>query len=64
QAEILERMERLEASSDAKFDKLYTVMAVLISQSPQKQPHGAGTGSRPPFQVRNVKLEFRWHERA
>ncbi|PNX88023.1 hypothetical protein L195_g044123, partial [Trifolium pratense] len=54
QATILERMERLEASSDAKFDKLYAAMDVLINQSPKKQHHG----TRAPFQVRNVKLEF------
>ncbi|PNX92889.1 Ty3/gypsy retrotransposon protein [Trifolium pratense] len=40
QAKILERMESLEASSDAKFDKLFAAMDVLITQSPQKQPHG------------------------
>jgi hypothetical protein len=57
-AEILGRMERLEASSDAKFDKLYTALDLLIAQSPQKLPHGAGSSSEPLFQVRNVKLEF------
>ncbi|MCI32277.1 hypothetical protein A2U01_0053490, partial [Trifolium medium] len=51
-------MERLEASSDAKFDKLFTAMDVFINQSPRKQHHSAGSSTRPPFQVRNVKLEF------
>ncbi|PNY16671.1 retrotransposon-related protein, partial [Trifolium pratense] len=58
QAEILERMERLEASSAARIDKLYEAVDLLISQSSPKQPYGAGTSNKPPFQVRNVKLEF------
>jgi hypothetical protein len=58
QAEILERMERLEASTDSKFDKVYAALDVLITQSQQKQTHGAGSSSKAPFQVRNVKLEF------
>jgi hypothetical protein len=56
QAEILERMERLEVASEAKFDKIHTALDILISQS--KPTHGSRSGSKPPFQVRNVKLEF------
>jgi hypothetical protein len=58
QAEMLERMERLEAGNDSKFDKIYTALDLLIAQSAQKQTHGVGLSNRPPFQVRNVKLEF------
>ncbi|GAU41241.1 hypothetical protein TSUD_97760 [Trifolium subterraneum] len=50
QAEILERMERLETNSASKFDKLYAALDVLINQSPPKQTHGAGSSNRPPFQ--------------
>jgi hypothetical protein len=58
QAEILERVERLEGENDSMFDKIYTTLDLLIAQSPPKQTHGAGLSNRPPFQVRNVKLEF------
>ncbi|GAU19157.1 hypothetical protein TSUD_79800 [Trifolium subterraneum] len=58
QLEILERMERLEMNNESKFDKIHTALDLLISQSSPKQTHGHGSSSRPPFQVRNVKLEF------
>ncbi|MCI85028.1 hypothetical protein A2U01_0106306, partial [Trifolium medium] len=57
-AEILERMERLEAGNASKFDKIYAALDILIEQTPSKQNHGAGLNNRAPFQVRNVKLEF------
>jgi hypothetical protein len=58
QAEILERMERLENGNESKFDKIYTALDLLINQSPEKQTHGAGLSNKPLFQVRNIKLEF------
>jgi hypothetical protein len=58
QEELFERMERLEAVSDSKFDKIHTALDILIQQTPSKQPHGAELHNRPPFQVRNVKLKF------
>ncbi|WJX82198.1 hypothetical protein P8452_64984 [Trifolium repens] len=50
QAEILERVERLEGGNDSKFDKIYTALDLLIAQSPPKQTHGAGLSNRPSFQ--------------
>jgi hypothetical protein len=37
QAEILERMERLENGNESKFDKIYTTLDLLITQFPEKQ---------------------------
>ncbi|PNX92431.1 Ty3/gypsy retrotransposon protein, partial [Trifolium pratense] len=59
QAEMFERLERSEAANKEKFDKIFTAIDILIDQSPSKHHHGAGlNNNRPPFQVRNVKLEF------
>ncbi|MCH79841.1 retrotransposon protein, partial [Trifolium medium] len=58
QGEIFERLERSEAANAAKFAKIFSALDILIDQTPSKQNHGAGLSNRPPFQVRNVKLEF------
>lgn len=58
QTEVLERMERLEASNTSKFDDIHAALDILIQQTPSKHRHGAELNNRPPFQVRNVKLEF------
>ncbi|CAJ2635781.1 unnamed protein product [Trifolium pratense] len=59
QAEIFERLARSEAENGAKFDKIFAALDILIDQTPSKHHHGAGlNNNRPPFQVRNVKLEF------
>ncbi|GAU12540.1 hypothetical protein TSUD_182540 [Trifolium subterraneum] len=59
QTEIFERLERSKAENGAKFNKIFAALDILIDQTPSKQHHGAGlTHNRPPFQVRNVKLEF------
>ncbi|KAK2361182.1 hypothetical protein QL285_086365 [Trifolium repens] len=57
QAEILERVERLEGENDSMFDKIYTTLDLLIAQSPPKQTHGAGLSNRPPFQ--NIGVTWR-----
>ncbi|CAJ2661993.1 unnamed protein product [Trifolium pratense] len=58
QSEIFERLERSEAENAEKFARIFTALDILIDQTPTKQNHGAGLPNRPPFQVRNVKLEF------
>jgi hypothetical protein len=72
QEEMFERVERLEAGNSSRFDRLeamqmsaeskfteiHTALDILINQTPSKNHHGAGPSQRPPFQVRNVKLEF------
>jgi hypothetical protein len=59
QEEMFERMERLEVVNNSKFDKIHTALDILIQQTPSKQHHGGElNNNRPPFQVRNVKLEF------
>ena len=58
QTEILERMERLKVGNASKFDEIHTALDILIQQTPSKQRHGTELNSRPPFQVRNIKLEF------
>jgi hypothetical protein len=58
QSEIFERLERSEAENAEKFAKIFTALDILIDQTPSKKNHGVGLNNRPPFQVRNVKLEF------
>ena len=41
QTEVLERMERLEASNTSKFDDIHSALDILIQQTPSKHRHGA-----------------------
>ncbi|MCI50487.1 hypothetical protein A2U01_0071731, partial [Trifolium medium] len=52
-AEMMERMERLEAGNASKFNEIHTALDILIQQTPSKQSHGAELNNRALFQVRN-----------
>ncbi|GAU23503.1 hypothetical protein TSUD_39820 [Trifolium subterraneum] len=61
--EYASRFAKLELASADRLDRIETAVESLLQKSTESAHDGSNSySSRPPFQVRNVKLEFPWFD--